>query len=302
MSISFGRSTIGRPYIIGHRGASARYPENTVLSIEQAIAEGADGIEFDIQKTADNQIIVHHDEVLDRTTTGSGRISSIPYYGVIEHLTTKSHPQCSIPRLDDVINVMMRPENCHVFAVIDIKPNNDPTIIALLADILKKYSDDVSIFKSRLSLGIRHPLFLPYCHSHLNQIPIMHIGSSLDIAQTYFPNVAGYNLTHVALSGSYGRSFIDNAHANGQSILAWVVNYNCLYGDCRRWGVDGVITDKTKDFVNMYGENGKWDENENILNWIMRMMRGWLYAIGRVAVHQVVTRRLKKCGELKKVD
>ena len=63
-----------------------------------------------------------------------------------------------------------------------------------------------------------------------------------------------------------------------------------------------MITDKTKDFVNMYGENGKWDENENILNWIMRMMRGWLYAIGRVAVHQVVTRRLKKCGELKKVD
>ncbi|CAG8474024.1 8560_t:CDS:2 [Paraglomus occultum] len=302
MSLCFGRSTIGRPYIIGHRGASAGYPENTVLSIEQAIVEGADGIEFDIQKTADNQIIVHHDEVLDRTTTGSGRVSSFPYYGVIEHLTTKSHPQCPIPRLDDVIHVMMKPENSHVFAVIDIKPNNDPTIIAILADILKKYSDDVSIFKSRLSLGIRHTLFLPYCHSYLHQIPIMHIGSSLDIAQTYFPDVAGYNLTHVSLSGSRGRSFIDNAHAKGQSIFAWVVNRNGLYSDCRRWGVDGVLTDKNKDFVNMYGKNGKWDENENILNWIGRMMRGWFYAIARVVIHHVVIRRLKKYGELKKVD
>jgi glycerophosphoryl diester phosphodiesterase len=61
-----------RPAIVAHRGASAVHPENTMVAFEHAIALGADAIEFDVQATADGALIVMHDDLLDRTTTGTG--------------------------------------------------------------------------------------------------------------------------------------------------------------------------------------------------------------------------------------
>ena len=47
-----------RPYILAHRGASASAPENTRASFQMAINLGADGVEFDVQMTKDNQLVV----------------------------------------------------------------------------------------------------------------------------------------------------------------------------------------------------------------------------------------------------
>lgn len=52
---------MAEPYIIAHRGASGLAPENTIPAFEKAIEVGADGIEFDLQLTADGAIVVHHD-------------------------------------------------------------------------------------------------------------------------------------------------------------------------------------------------------------------------------------------------
>jgi glycerophosphoryl diester phosphodiesterase len=55
-----------------HRGASALAPENTMAAFRQAVELGVDGIEFDVQLTADEEVVVIHDETLDRTTNGQG--------------------------------------------------------------------------------------------------------------------------------------------------------------------------------------------------------------------------------------
>lgn len=55
------------PLIIGHRGAASLEPENTLRSFRRALADGADGIECDVHLSADGQIVVMHDETLDRT-------------------------------------------------------------------------------------------------------------------------------------------------------------------------------------------------------------------------------------------
>ncbi|MFQ9651752.1 MAG: glycerophosphodiester phosphodiesterase family protein [Enterocloster sp.] len=56
-----------------HRGCSQRYPENTLIAFEKAAQlQGLAGIELDIQLTKDGQIVVIHDEKVDRTTDGSG--------------------------------------------------------------------------------------------------------------------------------------------------------------------------------------------------------------------------------------
>lgn len=51
-----------------HRGYSGRYPENTMLAFEKSIGLGADGIELDVQLTRDGQVVIFHDERLERVT------------------------------------------------------------------------------------------------------------------------------------------------------------------------------------------------------------------------------------------
>lgn len=60
------------PKIIGHRGAPRLAPENTISSFESALKIGVDGIETDVQETSDGQLVICHDEMLNRTTDGKG--------------------------------------------------------------------------------------------------------------------------------------------------------------------------------------------------------------------------------------
>lgn len=68
---------MARMTVIGHRGFRAQFPENTTISFLKAIEHGADGIECDIQKTKDNEYVIIHDETIDRTSNGTGKISEI---------------------------------------------------------------------------------------------------------------------------------------------------------------------------------------------------------------------------------
>ncbi len=61
-----------KPLNIAHRGFSGRYPENTLLAFEKAIEAGCDGVELDVHLSADGELVIIHDELLDRTTNGTG--------------------------------------------------------------------------------------------------------------------------------------------------------------------------------------------------------------------------------------
>ena len=62
------------PLVLGHRGAKAFAPENTMAAFHLALEQGADGFEFDIQLSKDGVPMVIHDATLDRTTDGTGRV------------------------------------------------------------------------------------------------------------------------------------------------------------------------------------------------------------------------------------
>ena len=57
-----------------HRGASAQYPENTLLAFRRAIEQGVDVLELDVHLTADDELVIMHDSTLERTTNGHGNI------------------------------------------------------------------------------------------------------------------------------------------------------------------------------------------------------------------------------------
>lgn len=67
----------GRCLVIAHRGASAAAPENTLAAFRLAADQGADGIELDVQATADGHLVVIHDATVDRTTDGTGAVAAL---------------------------------------------------------------------------------------------------------------------------------------------------------------------------------------------------------------------------------
>lgn len=68
-----------------HRGFSRKYPENTILAFEKAIEVKSDGIEFDVQLTKDGQVVIIHDETIDRTSNGSGRVCDYTYNELLKY-------------------------------------------------------------------------------------------------------------------------------------------------------------------------------------------------------------------------
>ncbi|MCA9981116.1 MAG: hypothetical protein KDD89_09785 [Anaerolineales bacterium] len=87
------------PLIIAHRGASADAPENTLGAFRLAQEQGADGLELDVQLTADGQVVVLHDATLDRTTSGHGRVRDLTLQQAQQARTADGQP---IPTLHDL--------------------------------------------------------------------------------------------------------------------------------------------------------------------------------------------------------
>ena len=65
--------------LFAHRGYSAQYPENTMEAFVQAYQKGFDGVETDVHMTKDGQLVLIHDETIDRTSGGKGYIQDYTY-------------------------------------------------------------------------------------------------------------------------------------------------------------------------------------------------------------------------------
>src|SRR4030066_1210555 len=86
---------------IGHRGARAYEPENTLRSFRKALEIGVDAIEFDVRKTRDNHLIVIHDADVKRTTNGKGLVADLTLKQIKELSTEKNE---KIPTLEETLN------------------------------------------------------------------------------------------------------------------------------------------------------------------------------------------------------
>jgi glycerophosphoryl diester phosphodiesterase len=69
--------SLDAPLVFAHRGGSRLRPENTTVAFDHGLALGADGLEFDVRLSSDGVPMVHHDETLDRTTSGTGPLSRL---------------------------------------------------------------------------------------------------------------------------------------------------------------------------------------------------------------------------------
>ncbi|WP_078545850.1 glycerophosphodiester phosphodiesterase [Litchfieldia alkalitelluris] len=92
--------------IFGHRGAAGTHPENTMISFKEAAEVGADGIELDVQLSKDGEVVVIHDEKVDRTTNGKGYVKDLSVKELkkldASHKFSKKYGFCGIPTLEEV--------------------------------------------------------------------------------------------------------------------------------------------------------------------------------------------------------
>ena len=114
---------------IGHRGARGYEPENTLIGFQKALALNVDQIELDIHSSADGEIMVIHDETIDRTTNGSGYVNS---FTRLELQQFQIEGQQYIPTLIEVLNLIDR--KCSIN--IEIKSNG---LANKLVGIIEQY-------------------------------------------------------------------------------------------------------------------------------------------------------------------
>lgn len=128
--------------VAGHRGWKSAYPENTLLAFRAALELGVDMLEFDLRLSKDKAVVVIHDETVDRTTDGTGRVSEYTlaelkkldaggWFGIV-------YEGLKIPTLDELCQLLASyPDvllNVEVKPGIDAKEAADATIA-----ILKEY-------------------------------------------------------------------------------------------------------------------------------------------------------------------
>lgn len=104
--------------VVGHRGAAAAAPENTLPSLRRAVEDGADAVEFDLRATVDRRLVLIHDETVDRTTDGSGAVAEMTLEEIREldagHAFTadrsRSHPfrgeGVRVPTLEEALDAL----------------------------------------------------------------------------------------------------------------------------------------------------------------------------------------------------
>lgn len=128
-----------KPLVFGHRGSCEEYPENTILSFDMAVKQGALGIETDLYFTHDMQMVCFHDLYLNRLTTGSGRIDQMSLNDLSRVKVTKNAPVPQpIPTIFELLD-WCPSENYLIFELKDHR-FGDLKNLADLLNLLDKYN------------------------------------------------------------------------------------------------------------------------------------------------------------------
>lgn len=158
-------SKLKLPQIIGHRGACAYAPENTLESIHTAADMDVEWVELDVKLTKDQVPVIFHDEFLDRTTNGTGLIAETTYEDLKQleagSWFSDSFSGIKIPTLEEAIDVLLDRD---LGLNLEIKPcpGRETETAEVALDLLSHYWDDherllISSF-SRDSMEAAHDL------------------------------------------------------------------------------------------------------------------------------------------------
>jgi len=212
---------------IGHRGAKAYEPENTIRSFKKALELRVDAIELDVRKTKDEQLVVIHDADIKRTTNGKGLVADLTLEEIRQFSTEKGE---KIPTLKEALEFLDK----KVRILIELKEAGieKQVVSAVQKKGLQKNVIIVSFIEKALqeirNLDEKVETGLIYVK---NKNPIR---TALELKSNYLLPL--YRFTHTAN--------VQKAHEKGLKIIVWTINNPEEVLEYAKKGVDGIASDK----------------------------------------------------------
>ncbi|WAI01697.1 glycerophosphodiester phosphodiesterase [Methanogenium organophilum] len=212
-------------FIIGHRGACAVFPENTITALKEGM-KCADFVEIDIHLTKDGVPVVLHDATLDRTTDGSGPVDSMTLLKLREFDAGDGHP---VPTLQEVCDLCL--PSCGI--VTEIKePGSEEAVCAILGNY-----DPVSLW-----IVSFHPESVRKVKRLLPSVKAGLICST-DCSDPFSPvRDAGADAI-LPRTDRVSSEMVREAHQQGLSVIVWTLNAPDAYRRARSSCADGWVTD-----------------------------------------------------------
>ncbi len=232
---------IPTPIVFAHRGASAHAPENTMAAFELAVKLGASAIEFDVKLSADRQVIIIHDQTLDRTTNGTGSVAGQPLAALREldagSWKAAEYHHEKIPLLDEVLEAVGN----KVYINIELTNYATPFdgLVNEVAPLVKKHGlEDRVIFSSFNFfnlVAVRRLLPSVACGQLI-----------LEGGQGWLQRTAAYFMRLEAehpYTTDVTPELVQRMHALGRRVHVWTVNDPADMLRLRNCAVDGIFTD-----------------------------------------------------------
>ena len=223
-----------KPFIMAHRGNQVRYPENTLSAFRQAILDGADIIETDIQVSADLDFFCIHDPTVDRTTDGQGMVRDLSSEVIRSFNAAAQRPDLEpepIPMLSEFIQITS--EGTWVGLELKSERFSEPEVCARL--IHKLQEEDA--FHRSFALSF-HPEHLRAIQLVAPDFPIGWITLSRFIPKN------GYQMIGPIWPILFVNPlYVWIAHQMGQWVCPLDPNPNSRLWYYRRLGCDAVLTD-----------------------------------------------------------
>lgn len=241
MSSSASEWWARRPLVIAHRGAARRAPENTLASFRLAADLGADAVELDARLTADGEVVVLHDKLLDRTTNGSGPVSQRTRHEVqaldAGAMFSPDFAGERIPTLDQVFEAV----GGRLLINVELK-NYDSAfdrLVATVASCVRAHG-----LQRRVLLSCFSPISLWTAHLVAPEIPralLLYAGQPRWM-RAVFPRIAFCQAHHPQDSMTDMR-LLESLRRGGRRVNVWTVNSQGRMRELLAFGCDGLITD-----------------------------------------------------------
>ncbi len=252
------------PLVIAHQGGDGVWPGETMLAYQNAVDLGVDVLEMDIHITKDGELILMHDETVDRTTDGTGEIESMTLTDLkkLDAAYDWSPDEGkTFPYRGQGIQVATLEEIFQAFPemrmTIEIKKTNSP-MAKPFCDLIREYNMQdkvlVASFHDERLKEFRTECPEVATSSAKNETTVFVLLTKAFLGGFYSPIF--YSLQVPEESGGITvmtPAFVRAAHARNLAVEPWTINDEETMRKFIEWGVDGIITDRPDILMEVLG-------------------------------------------------
>jgi glycerophosphoryl diester phosphodiesterase len=263
-------ANIQRPLVIAHQGGDGIWPGDTMYAFEKAVEIGADVLEMDAHITKDRQIVLMHDEQVDRTTDGTGLIENSSLAKLKEldaayrwsNDDDKTFPYrgkgVQVPTLEELFERFPQ-----MRYVIEIKLTQNP-IDKPLCELIRKYNMQnqvmVASFHDEAMQTFRETCPEIATSAARTEVRNFVLLGKLFLSGLIVPHYQSiqppYDPKESLNIPIMTQGFIREAHAKNIKVEPWTVDDPELMKQYIEWGVDGVMTDRPDIMIEVLKELG----------------------------------------------